>query len=105
MPKKRTVYDREFKLKAVELSFESEDSAHDVAIQLGIPPKLLYKWRAQLSKDKDKSFPGRGKQLLNKEEKRIAELEKQLREARLERDILKKAINIFSKNDGKSFDL
>jgi transposase len=105
MPKKRTVYDREFKLKAVELSLEREESAKEVAQELGIPEKLLYKWRAQFSKEKKKSFPGHGKQLLSEEEKRIEELEKQLRETKLERDILKKAVSIFSKNDGKSFDL
>ena len=105
MPKKRTVYDREFKLKAIELSFDREESVKQVAQELGIPEKLLYKWRAQFSKEKNKSFPGHGKQLMSKEEKRIAELEKQLRETKLERDILKKAVGIFSKNDGKSFDL
>lgn len=105
MPKKRTVYDREFKLKAIELSFEREESVKEVAQELGISEKLLYKWRAEFSKEKNKSFPGHGKQLLSKEEKRIAELEKQLHETKLERDILKKAISIFSKNDGKSFDL
>jgi transposase len=105
MPRKRTVYDREFKLKAVELSFERDDSVKEVAQELGVPEKLLYKWRAQFSKERNKSFPGHGKQLMSKEEKRIAELEKQLRETKLERDILKKAVSIFSKNDGKSFDL
>lgn len=105
MPKKRTVYDRVFKLKAIELSFEREESVKEVAQELGVPEKLLYKWRARFSKEKNKSFPGHGKQLLSKEEKRIAELEKQNRELQLERDILKKAISIFSKNDGKSFDL
>jgi len=105
MPKKRTVYSREFKLKAIDLSYERKESVHDVALELGLDPKLLYKWRAQFSKEKNKSFPGHGKQMLSKEEKRIAELEKQNRELQLERDILKKAISIFSKNDGKSFDL
>jgi transposase len=105
MSKKRTVYDREFKLKAVELSYERAESAQEVAHELGISAKLLYKWRSEFSKDKNKSFPGHGKQLLSKEEKRIAELEKQLRETTLERDILKKAVGIFSKNGGKSFDL
>lgn len=105
MPKKRTTYDREFKLKAVELSYEREESTIDVAQELGLSPKLLYKWRSQFSREKNKSFPGHGKQILSKEEKRISELEKKLRETKLERDILKKAISIFSRNDGKSIDL
>jgi transposase len=35
------------------------------------------------------------------EQKEIANLKKELRDAQLERDILKKAVSIFSKNDGK----
>ena len=105
MPKKRTTYDREFKLKAVDLSFSREESVLDLAEELGIRARLLYKWRSQYSKEKNKSFPGHGKQLLSNEEKKIAELEKKVRELSLERDILKKAVGIFSRNDGKSFDL
>ena len=39
------------------------------------------------------------------EEKEIARLKAELKEAQLERDILKKAISIFSKSDKKSSDL
>jgi transposase len=35
------------------------------------------------------------------EQKEIARLKKELRDARLERDILKKAVSIFSKSDGR----
>jgi len=101
----RTRYDREYKLKAVELSYTREESVHELAEELGLSSKLLYKWRSQYSRDNDLSFPGHGKQLLSKEEKTIAELEKQNRELRLERDILKKAVGIFSRNDGKSINL
>ena len=38
-------------------------------------------------------------------EKEIARLKAALKDAQLERDILKKAISIFSKSDKKSFDL
>ena len=38
-------------------------------------------------------------------EKEVAELKSALREAELERDILKKAVGIFSKNDGRSSNL
>jgi transposase len=37
---------------------------------------------------------------MTESEREIARLKKKLREAELERDILKKAINIFSKTDG-----
>jgi len=38
---------------------------------------------------------------MTEEQKEIARLKKELRDAQLERDILKKAVSIFSKNDGK----
>ena len=44
------------------------------------------------------SFPGKNNLKLTPEQERIVELEKKLKDAELERDILKKAISIFSKN-------
>lgn len=38
---------------------------------------------------------------MTESERKIHDLEKRLREAELERDILKKAVGIFSKNDKK----
>jgi len=38
-------------------------------------------------------------------EREVARLKKELRDAKMERDILKKAISIFSKSDGKSTNL
>jgi transposase len=44
-----------------------------------------------------RKFSGNGKAKANSEQERIAELERKLKDAELERDILKKAIGIFSK--------
>jgi len=38
---------------------------------------------------------------MTEEQKEIAKLKKELRDAQLERDILKKAVSIFSRSDGK----
>jgi len=38
---------------------------------------------------------------MTEEQKEITRLKKELRNAQIERDILKKAVSIFSKNDGK----
>jgi transposase-like protein len=43
------------------------------------------------------AFPGNGKIALTTEQKRIRELEKQLKDTEMERDILKKAMGIFSR--------
>lgn len=45
MPKMRTYYDREFKLKVVELGHKREDSVAELAKELGLSVKLLYRWR------------------------------------------------------------
>jgi hypothetical protein len=48
------------------------------------------------------SFSGHGKPALSPEQAEIAKLRKQLREAEIERDILKKAVSIFSRNDSST---
>lgn len=101
MTKKRTNYDRDYKEKLVELSY-ARGNAKQVAEEYGIESALLYRWRNEASKYKKNSFPGKGKPKLTDEEREIVELRKQLRDAEMERDILKKAISIFSKSDGRS---
>ena len=59
---------------------------------------LLYKWRKEYEEFGDGSFPGKGNLKLTPEQEKIHELEKKLKDAELERDILKKAIGIFSKS-------
>jgi len=46
MTQKRQKYDREFKRKAVELSF-ARGNAKEIAEELGIRPELLYRWRRE----------------------------------------------------------
>jgi transposase len=97
---RRKKFDREFKLKAVELSYQRENLVA-LALELGIRPELLYRWRTELAISRETSFPGNGKQKMTAEESELARLRKELDDMRMERDILKKAISIFSKNDGK----
>jgi transposase len=98
----RKKYDRNFKLKAVELSYQREN-IKELAHELGIRVELLYRWRAEFASRPQSSFPGNGKVRRSEEDKEIDRLKRELDEMRLERDILKKAISIFSKSDGKSF--
>ena len=100
----RKKFDREFKKKAVELSY-ARGNASEIADELGIDRALLYRWRKEFSQYKDNSFPGHGTPKMTDLERENARLQKELREARMERDILKKAISIFSANDGKSTNL
>ena len=100
----RKKFDKEFKKKAVELSY-ARGNASEIADELGIDRALLYRWRKEFSQYKDNSFSGYGNPKMTDLERENARLQKELREARMERDILKKAISIFSVNDGKSTSL
>lgn len=90
-------YDRQFKLDAVALLQNSDKSAAQVARDLGIHPKRLYKWRADFAQHEDKAFPGKG----NPHDQELARLQKENAELRMERDILKKALAIFSKTGNR----
>ncbi len=85
----------------VELS-KSRANLNELAKELGIRVELIYRWRTELLDKRSGSFPGHGKPKHTPEEAEIAKLKKQLRDAEMERDILKKAISIFSRGDGKS---
>ena len=93
----RRKYDPEFKKNAVLLAEEPGRSVRDVAESLGIKIDLLYRWRRQLRDNGHIAFPGQGKMALTEEQKRIRELEKKLKDAEMEPDILKKAMAIFSR--------
>ena len=101
MIKERQSYDREFKQKAVELSF-ARGNAKEIAEELGILSELLYRWRREYQQYENNSFPGKGKPKMTEMEREVARLKKELRVAKMERDILKKAVSIFSRSDGKS---
>jgi len=92
----RRKYDSEFKKHAVQLSLEEGRTVAGVADSLGIHKDLIYQWRKQLKKKEELAFPGNGRQLLAPEQQRIEELKKKLKDMELERDILKKALAIFS---------
>lgn len=85
---------------SVELSNTRNDLTA-LAKELDIKPSLLYRWRKEYSTKHNGSFPGNGKVILTEAEQEVARLKKELRETQMERDILKKAVSIFSKSDGK----
>jgi len=98
--KNRKQYSKEFKLNAIKLSNES-DCIKDVAISLGVRAAMLYKWRKEYYQQGAEVFPGVGKStgIFNAEKEELNRLRKENRELKMERDILKKAVSIFSKND------
>ena len=93
----RRQYDPEFKRNAVLLTEEPDRSVRDVAESLGIAVDLLYQWRRQFRDKGEIAFPGQGNLALTPDQKRIRELEKKLKDTEMEREILKKAMAIFSR--------
>ncbi len=100
MKKERRSYDREFKEMTVNLCLSGK-STKEVSEELGIRPELVSRWKREFEQYQEGSFSGHGKANLTSEQKEIMKLKKELREAQLERDILKKAVSIFSKGDNK----
>ena len=98
----RKKYDQAFKVQAVKLSYE-RSNVRQVAEELGIRPAMLYRWSQEYEQYDQGSFPGNGKPKLTAEQEENMRLKKELAEAKMERDILKKALGIFSKPNGNSF--
>ncbi len=84
----RTIYAQEFKKTIVEL-LESVKSVKELSIEFNVSQSSIKKWR------KDFNMTDFEKQ----ESAKIKALEKELKNVKLERDILKKAVSIFSKSD------
>tara|TARA_R110000868_G_scaffold338730_1_gene599475 strand:- start:179 stop:466 length:288 start_codon:yes stop_codon:yes gene_type:complete len=95
MSREKKNYSVEFKEKAVELSY-ARGSVVEICRELDIPTSVLSRWRRETQDYGKNSFPGKGNPKLTDEQKEIAELKKKLRDTEIERDILKKAIAIFS---------
>ena len=98
MPRKkptrvRRAFTPEFKRDAVRLVQQGK-TLTEVAQNLGIARSLLQYWRKQLEDRSQEAFPGKGS--ARGDAARIRELEKQLRDVREERDILKKALAYFA---------
>ena len=87
-------YDKEFKINAVKLYLESGRTYKQIGDELGIPDTTLAGWVSDYKKDGATAFPGKGQ--LKPADEEVAQLRKELAIAREERDILKKALGIFS---------
>jgi transposase-like protein len=87
-------YDKEFKLNAIKFCIEGGYSYRQVCNELGIPIATLAAWIEGYKKDGAEAFPGKGH--IKTADIEVVRLRKELAIAREERDILKKALGIFS---------
>lgn len=87
----RNRYDRDFKVSAMKLILERHQS---VARDLGVSQNTLHQWKRSFIEDSRNCFPGNGKVTDYAEE--MHRLKRELELVKEERDILKKAVGIFS---------
>jgi len=94
--RKHRKYDRQFKEEAVRLATEGGRQVTDVARGLGIHENLLHTWKRKYKEDPSGSFPGKGQ--LKPQDEELRKLRKENANLKEEREILKKALAIFSKH-------
>jgi transposase len=92
----RRKFDPEFKIRAVKMVLEEHLPLAEVARRLEVHQGQVMKWKQEYLQAGEKdAFPGKGHQKAQDEE--LKRLRKDLADAQEERDILKKALAIFSK--------
>jgi len=94
MQNEHRAYEKAFKIEAVRLVQTSGKSISQIAKDLGIPDSNLCRWCRDHEERGEQAFVGSGHQTVQEEE--IRRLKRELDLVRQERDILKKAVAIFS---------
>ena len=85
----RKVYDRQFKMAAVQLVLEENLFVKEVAKELSINPNTLYRWISEYKEYGESAFPGLGSALYNSQYE-MKKLKRENEELRKELDLLKK---------------
>lgn len=97
MKRTRMTFSQEFKIKAVELS-NQRGNVSGVARELNVKRDTLKRWKDEYTAGKFNT-PISSVKIKSEEEEELIRLKKELYDVKLERDILKKAVGIFSKSD------
>jgi transposase len=92
-------YEKEFKIEAVRLALEPGNTQAKVERDLGIGQGVISRWKRELKHDGEHAFPGKGR--LKPEDAEIRRLKREVERLRRERDILKKAVAIFSEDPNR----
>lgn len=93
--RERRKFTPEFKLEAVKLAAQPGRSLSAVARELGVERSVLKRWVDNFAAgryEKDRALP-----LKSAQQKELEQLRRDLAKARMERDILKKALGYFAK--------
>ena len=97
--KKYRQFSKAFKIDALDLLEHSGKTMVQIERDLGISPGLLGKWKQRYKIDETSQKLTASDMVAAQKE--IQRLKRELEVARMERDILKKALSIFSQEDKK----
>ena len=92
---RRKTYSKEFKLDAVSLVLDQGYSRTEAARSLGLNSNMLGRWVLEKRSDDGQAFRGNGK--LTPEPEEIRALRSQVKNLKMEKEILKKATVFFAK--------
>lgn len=90
---KRTRYTQEFKREAVAMASQPGVSCRQVALEIGVNPNLLTRWKRELEEVPAKAFKGSG----TPRDEELARLKRELARVQKERDFLREAATFFAK--------
>ncbi len=90
------MFDKEYKLMAINRVKESGKPVAEVARELDISPNTLHGWVNKFGKHGNNAFPGSGN--LHETDEELRKLRKEIMDLKEENAILKKAAAYFAKN-------
>ena len=95
--------DKEFKIEAVRLASEPGNTQAGIERDLGISQGIISRWKRELfTNGEQQAFPGKGH--LKPDDAELRRLKRENERLRRERDILKKAVAIFSEDPNRYSD-
>lgn len=89
----RRKYSPEFKREAVALTRQPGVSCRQIALEIGINPNLLSRWKREAEQDNAQAFKGSG----TARDQEMAQLKRELARVKKERDFLREAATFFAK--------
>lgn len=94
--KKRRKYDADYKAEVLKMLASGPSAAHICKI-LDVGENLIYRWKSEQNKGLSESKEAQKEEVLTLREEN-EQLRRQLKRIEQERDILKKAVSIFSQS-------
>lgn len=90
---KRRKFSPEFKREAISLTYQPGVSCRQIALEIGINPNLLSRWKREAEQAEGQAFKGSG----TPRDEEVSQLKRELARVKKERDFLREAATFFAK--------